>query len=91
VDEGSVSEGLRRPRRAKSRPSKDHARCDRCGLLGRLRPGYSAPDFWFYFESPVESKPGVVHVSWVCSEACRDAIWKRGPGEYSSLEREVAP
>jgi hypothetical protein len=59
--------------------------CEKCLQPGRRRPGHPCPDHWFYLQS-IDRTPGkskgktTVHIVWVCSEACRDAMWERGPG-----------
>lgn len=58
-------------------------KCDHCGSLGKRAEGCAAPDFWFYLESEdrTEGRPrDAIFVVWACSEACRDGLWKRGPG-----------
>ena len=56
-------------------------KCDGCGAHGRRAENAIAPDFWFYIESVDRTfgKDGI-YVVWACSEACRDGMWKRGPG-----------
>jgi len=61
-------------------------KCDCCGTHGRRRPDRPCPDFWFYLESldrTQGTRRGHVYIVWACSAACRDAIWKRGPGPSS--------
>jgi len=57
--------------------------CDGCGAYAHRRADRPCPDHWFYLESvdrtPPRSKQRV-YIVWACSEACRDALWKRGPG-----------
>ncbi len=56
-------------------------KCDGCAALGRRAKDAIAPDFWFYIESEDRTfGKGGVYVVWACSEACRDGLWKRGPG-----------
>ncbi len=66
--------------------------CDGCGAHGRRRAEHPSPDFWFYLES-INRTPGEedhVYIVWACSEACRDAMWKRGPGpRVIDEQREV--
>ena len=55
--------------------------CDGCGAHGRRDVDAIAPDFWFYIESTDRTfGKGGVYIVWACSEVCRDAMWKRGPG-----------
>lgn len=65
-------------------------KCDGCGAHGRRAEGCAAPDFWFYLESVdrTEGRPrDSIFVVWACSESCRDALWKRGPGRGVVDER----
>lgn len=60
-------------------------KCDCCGAHGRRAESCAAPDFWFYIESvdrTFHGKDGI-YIVWACSEACRDGMWKRGPGRGS--------
>jgi hypothetical protein len=61
--------------------SETIVQCDECGTHGRRAADAAAPDFWFYIESVDQTfGPGGIYIVWACSEACRDRMWKRGPG-----------
>ena len=55
------------------------AKCDNCEERARKRDDHPCPDHWFYLES-VRQSDRSVYIVWACSETCRDALWKRGPG-----------
>lgn len=59
---------------------RDIVRCDGCQEPGRRRPGRACPDFWFFIESKVARTKDQIYVVYACSEACRDKLWRRGPG-----------
>lgn len=54
------------------------AYCDHCGKEGRRRRMRHSPDGWFYAEVVMS---GEICVGWVCSEACRDLLFRAGPGD----------
>lgn len=60
-------------------------KCDGCGQPGQRRPGCASPDHWFYIEAidrtPGSKRAGRIFVTLACSEACRDGLWQRGPGD----------
>ena len=65
-----------------AKPS-DIVKCDGCNAHGRRVSGACAPDFWFYLESTDNTpgkRRGMVYIIYACSDGCRDALWKRGPG-----------
>lgn len=55
-------------------------RCDGCNQPGKRRLGYMVPERWFFIESKVQHRKNYVHVVYACSESCRDAMWRTGPG-----------
>lgn len=63
-------------------------RCDGCNEPGKRRRGYMVPEHWHYIESKVaHSTRGQVHIVFACSDACRDSLWRRGPGPGDCDER----
>lgn len=67
--------------------------CDGCKAHGTKRPGDAAPDFWFYMvtENVTPRRDGRktdIYIVWACTEACRDGLWKRGPGPGVIDERD---
>lgn len=64
-------------------PDGSIVQCDACRERGRRRAGCACPDFWFFIES-TNRTPGVpdgsVYIVYACSEACRDGLWRGGPG-----------
>lgn len=56
--------------------------CDGCGAHARRRANHPCPEHWFYLESTDRTNPDglKIYIVWACSAACRDALWKSGPG-----------
>jgi hypothetical protein len=53
--------------------------CDHCDASGRRSHAFPAPDGWFYIAA-VDEYAGATFYVFACGPACRDALWKRGPG-----------
>lgn len=64
-------------------------KCDNCPAEGKRRRRTYAPDGWFYAVSADENG-NEYYIIAVCSESCRDAIWKVGPGLFA-LEDVLYP
>lgn len=55
--------------------------CEVCGKIGKRKTFKNCPEGWFYWEAEVETGNETDIVCFaVCSETCRDATWKLGPG-----------
>jgi len=59
--------------------------CEVCGLVGRRANGALCPDGWTYAEVADEDGDSCIIVVAACSDACRAAFWKPGPGHLPSL------
>lgn len=57
----------------------DLALCDGCGKRGKRRRMYPCPAGWFYIAS-TDQDDGETYYVYACSEACKAAVWHRGPG-----------
>lgn len=75
----------------------DDVRCDQCSKPGRRPRMHPAPPDWFFLESTVpseiEGEPDDTVIVLACSAACRDAIWRIGPGPrwtYAEVEKGAA-
>lgn len=62
----------------------DPANCERCGVVGRRRRGYVAPEGWYFATFALspdgDHDPGDLLVVFACSEICRDALWTKMAG-----------
>lgn len=65
----------------------DDVQCDGCKRHGKRRRRTIAPEGWFFLERKLEDEDDSI-IIWACSEACKDSLWRPGPG---ILELEPAP
>lgn len=58
--------------------------CEVCSKVGPRRIGNCVPEGWHYAEARIDSdlpaEPDNILIVGVCSDACRDRFWKKGPG-----------
>lgn len=64
-------------------------KCEVCGTEGRRRRMTFVPEGWFYGEA-VDDETRQVVVVGVCSAACRERFFKKGPGRMTTAEKEPA-
>ncbi len=62
----------------------DFAECEGCGRLGKRRRFYPCPDDWYFMEVKIDGSECVIRF---CSEACRDGLLQKGPGEEWVVEK----
>lgn len=65
------------------------AKCDNCDERARKPHGFACPIGWLYLESERQSDKSV-YIVWACSEACRDNLWKKGPGPSQEIDEDAS-
>lgn len=71
--------------------------CEVCRKSGRRRMMQMVPEGWYYAEAYIDADPETgtpadILVMGVCSDECRDAFWKKGPGRLTTAtEKEKDP
>ena len=50
-----------------------------------------APEGWFYMEAKDDEDPEATIIVLACSEACKNAMWKVGPGPRFTAEEMGVP
>lgn len=69
----------------------DDVKCDVCGIHGIRKLRKVAPFGWYYGAAAVLDDANDELIVYACSEKCRDAFWKNGPGFHNHSTDMLVP